>query len=345
MLRSRYGPFQEYCLIRRDGDSDLAPTEDPSNVALFVLEGFEPAKGGKHVEPPKKRAAKRAGAAEEHRWCTTGTWVKQNEGPKVGEVTKDSNSDGKVQVRWLSGRPSYMLVSNLHEASDEERQAAESDAQAASNSRPGQRQLVRARRFHLGIGSYRLRFTYVTPVLITKLRMETARQVKPEWPLSPVIAGDPQPAAAAAAAAAEPAARGPHTGGAGGRGPIAVGQSRAGRRRTPTARAAAADADASTADAADDVRSQRSDARQAAANPFGGGGAAAAGLTIDEGGGGDVLVAPLEIRTSRPQDKRFISFQTPRPSGDGSFELGAIVRARQVRIEPSVSIVESVHID
>jgi hypothetical protein len=31
--------------------------------------------------------------------------------------------------------------------------------------------------FHLGIGPYRRRFTYVTPVLITKLRVETARQV------------------------------------------------------------------------------------------------------------------------------------------------------------------------
>eukprot|EP01047_Picozoa_sp_COSAG01_P054099 COSAG01_NODE_5870_length_3980_cov_35.431847_5_plen_237_part_00 len=35
---------------------------------------------------------------------------------------------------------------------------------------------VRARRFHLGIGAYWLRFTCATPVLITKLRMEAARQ-------------------------------------------------------------------------------------------------------------------------------------------------------------------------
>jgi hypothetical protein len=33
--------------------------------------------------------------------------------------------------------------------------------------------------FHLGIGPYRLRFTYVTPVLVPKLRMETARTGQP----------------------------------------------------------------------------------------------------------------------------------------------------------------------
>jgi hypothetical protein len=218
-------PYLEYCLLRRGRDSDLAPTEDPANHALFWLEGFGQAKGdGKNVEPQKKRAAKRAGAA--------------------------------------------------------------------SNSRPGQRQLV-----------------------------------KQEWPLSPGLAGDPQPAAAAAAA--EPIVRGPPRG-AGGRGPIAVGQSRFGRQRTPTARAAAAVV--STADVVD-VRSQRSDAhtRHAAANPFGGG-AAAAG---DEGGvGGDVLAAPLDICTSRPQKKRFVSFQATPPSGDGSIDLGAMVRVHQgVKLE------------
>jgi hypothetical protein len=36
---------------------------------------------------------------------------------------------------------------------------------------------VRARHLHLGIGPRWLRFTYVTPALITRLRMDTARQV------------------------------------------------------------------------------------------------------------------------------------------------------------------------
>jgi hypothetical protein len=169
------------------------------------------------------------------------------------------------------------------------------------------------------------------------LKQQPRAPAEPEQRPPPlgVLSGAPQ---LAAAAAAQPTRATRTAGPPGAPGPISVGQSRAGRQRRPTARAAAAAA-----------RSQRSASHthQAAASSSSGeetaAGGAAAGAEAGAAGagagagaargkgvvGGDVLVAPLEIRTSHPEDKRFISFRSPGPSGDGSFELGAIVRARQ----------------
>eukprot|EP01047_Picozoa_sp_COSAG01_P034569 COSAG01_NODE_2603_length_7393_cov_39.196874_6_plen_207_part_00 len=68
--------------------------------------------------------------------------------------------------------------------------------------------MVRARRFHLGIGPCWLRFTYITPVLIKKLRMQTARQVVGcDRPLLRLLLSLPDAAGGQAAGQAAPPPR------------------------------------------------------------------------------------------------------------------------------------------
>jgi hypothetical protein len=76
-----------------------------------------------------------------------------------------SNAQIEVWAKPLGGGRTAVLVVNTADKAA----AAAATAAAAERARgSNQLNLVRARRFHLGIGPFWLRFTYATPVLVKK---------------------------------------------------------------------------------------------------------------------------------------------------------------------------------